>query len=941
MQSEHGAYALITSPNDYKQYRHITLPNGLTTLLIQDDQCKKSAASMSVAVGHFNDPEQHPGLAHLLEHMLFLGTEKYPKPGEYQAFISMHGGSNNAWTGTEYTNYYFDIHNNYFHNALDHFSQFFIAPSFNPDLLDRERHAVDSEYQLKVKDDVRRFYQAHKETVNPKHPFSKFSVGNLTTLADTEESSLRDTLLQFYQQHYCASLMKLVIQSDQPLDTQEQMLKEMFSAIPNRGITIPTLTTPLYTQAQLQQTIWVESLSGHKKLYICFPLGDILPYYQIKPLSYISQLIGDETEGSLLSALKDNGWVTALSAGSGQSGANFKDYNVIVGLTNDGFKHITDIVTLCLQYIKLIAEQGLQTWRYDEKKNFLEQAFRYQEKIPAVKNVSHLSQNLHIYQPEHVIYGDYMMTGFDVEACNFFLKQLNSTNMRLMVSAPNLATDKKAAWYDTPYRVDAFTKPQQQCWADVAINSALSLPIVNPFMSPSLEALALDEANLTKQPSLIDKTTSFKTWFMQEQQFHLPKGNIFISIDSEYAIATPHNIAMTRLAVELLMEQLNSLTYQAEIAGINYHIYAHQGGFTLHIAGFAQKQFELLKLIIGHRHLQTIDNETFNSIRNQLLISWENQKQAKPINRLFSELTSVLQPNNPSSQRLAKALVGIKQAQLPEYLERVYQNISVEILVHGDWHQSQAQEISQYVKDKLKPLSTPGKETIRKLVDIRNTGSLVHQIDVEHSDSALIVYYQAPKIAAKELAYYSLANHVMSSKFFYELRTQQQLGYVVGTGNIPLNRHAGLMFYVQSPHTQPTQLLDTINDFIDFFPFGMISFTEQQWQSSKQGLIAKVREPDSNINSKSKRFWHSIGIKDKTFDKSLKIAEELEKIERVDLIRFMVELKSRTSDRLIMSTTSKPDADIDEYESDNIAQIEGTYITNVESFQQQSNIFEL
>jgi len=941
MQSSHGAFTLITSPNDYKQYRHITLPNGLVVLLIHDEQCKKSAASMSVAVGHFDDPLQHEGLAHLLEHMLFLGTDKYPKPGEYQSFISMHGGSNNAWTGTEYTNYYFDINNSYFHNALDRFAQFFIAPSFNADLLERERHAVDSEYKLKLKDDVRRFYQAHKETVNPTHPFSKFSVGNLTTLADTETYTLRDELLRFYEQHYCASLMKLVIQSELALDKQEHMLREMFSAVPNRGINAVPLATPLYTAAQLQQAIWVESLSGHKKLYICFPLGDIVPYYKVKPLSYISQLIGDETEGSLLSLLKRKGWVTALSAGSGQSGANFKDYNVIVGLTSDGFNHITEIVEFCLQYIKLIAEQGLQAWRYDEKKNFLEQAFRYQEKIPAIKNVSHLSQNLHIYQPEHVIYGDYMMTGFDIETCRFFLQQLTSTNMRLMVSAPNLETNKKAAWYDTPYRVDAFTPCQQQRWANVEIDDSLALPIKNLFMSPSLEALALDQANLTEQPRLIDKSEGFKTWFMQEHEFHLPKGNIFISIDSEYAIANTHNIAMTRLAVELLMEQLNSLTYQAEIAGINYHIYAHQGGFTLHLAGFAQKQFELLQLLIGHRHLHTLDNETFSSIRNQLLISWENQKQAKPINRLFSELTSVLQPNNPSSERLAKALMSIKQEQLPQYLEKVYQNISVEILVHGDWHQSQALEIGQYVKDKLHPISTPGKETIRKLVDIRDTGSLVHEVAVEHNDSALIVYYQAPKISPKELAYYSLANHVMSSKFFYELRTQQQLGYVVGTGNIPLNRHAGLMFYVQSPHTQPTKLLDAINDFIDFFPFGMISFTEQQWQSSKQGLVSKLREPDANINSKSKRLWHAIGIKDKLFNKSDKIAEELEKIERVDLIRFMVELKSRTSDRLIMATTSQDNKHDDEYEEHHIEKFEGTYIADVEAFQQQSHIFEL
>ena len=630
---------MISSPNDNKQYRHIELENGLPVLLIQDPKCKKSAASMSVGVGHFNDPQHHQGLAHLLEHMLFLGTDKYPKPGEYQAFISMHGGSHNAWTGTEYTNYYFDINSLYFNNALDRFAQFFITPSFNAELLDRERHAVDSEFKLKLKDDTRRFYQVHKETVNPQHPFSKFSVGNLTTLNDTDQASLRDELIQFYQQHYCASVMKLVVQSDQTLDQQAQMVRELFSAVPNHGVSAVPLFTPLYTAEQLQQTIWVESLMGHKKLYLSFALPSVAPYYQSKPLSYISQLLGDEGAGSLLVALKNKGWATGLSAGSGQSGNNYKDYNIIIGLTRAGFQQITEIVEYCLQYIQLILTQGLQAWRHEEKQRFLAQAFRYQEKVAAIKNVSHLSQNMQLYPPEHTIYGDYIMDHFDKSLCKQMLKLLSVDNMRLMISAPNLDTDRQAAWYDTPYRIDAFSPAQQQRWRNVVISPELSLPPKNPFISPSLEALALEHTQGAGLPQLIEQQPGFKTWFVQEDEFHLPKGNIFISIDSQHATASLANIAMTRLAVELLMEQLNSLTYQAEIAGLSFHIYAHQGGFTLHISGFAQKQLELLKLIIGHRHLQTVSDDTFNSIRDQLLIAWENQRQAKPINRLFNELT--------------------------------------------------------------------------------------------------------------------------------------------------------------------------------------------------------------------------------------------------------------------------------------------------------------
>ena len=55
-------------------------------------EAQKAAVSLDCRVGHFSDPEAVPGLAHFCEHMLFLGTKKYPKEGEYKEFLHQHGG---------------------------------------------------------------------------------------------------------------------------------------------------------------------------------------------------------------------------------------------------------------------------------------------------------------------------------------------------------------------------------------------------------------------------------------------------------------------------------------------------------------------------------------------------------------------------------------------------------------------------------------------------------------------------------------------------------------------------------------------------------------------------------------------------------------------------------------------------------------------------------
>lgn len=69
--------------------------------------------------GSLSDPPNISGLAHFCEHMLFLGTEKYPKENEYSQFLSEHAGSSNAFTSGEHTNYYFDVSHEHLQGALD------------------------------------------------------------------------------------------------------------------------------------------------------------------------------------------------------------------------------------------------------------------------------------------------------------------------------------------------------------------------------------------------------------------------------------------------------------------------------------------------------------------------------------------------------------------------------------------------------------------------------------------------------------------------------------------------------------------------------------------------------------------------------------------------------------------------------------------------------
>ncbi len=238
---------VIKSENDTREYRVIELDNSLQALLISDLESDKGAASMNIQVGSNANPKDREGLAHFLEHMLFLGTEKYPEADSYQKFIDGNGGSHNAFTAYENTNYFFDIKADALPEALDRFSQFFIAPLFTPEYADRERNAVHSEFESKRLEDGRRIYVANKLAMNPEHNWTQFAVGNLETLRNDPKDPIESDLIDFFDRYYSANLMTLAVSAPMPLDEIEALVVNKFSAIKNSNATPFQDGVPLYT----------------------------------------------------------------------------------------------------------------------------------------------------------------------------------------------------------------------------------------------------------------------------------------------------------------------------------------------------------------------------------------------------------------------------------------------------------------------------------------------------------------------------------------------------------------------------------------------------------------------------------------------------------------------------------------------------------------------
>ena len=211
---------------------------------------------------------------------------------------------------------------------------------------------------------------------------------------------------------------------------------------------------PLVSDNEKAKFISIDPIKEVRKLTLSFTLPAVDQYYREKPLSYIAHLLGNEGSGSLMSLLKSRGFINTLAAGGGVSGSNFREFTVGLNLTPKGLDNVDEIVKTVFQYIELIRQQGLDEWRFSEKKSVLDMAFRYQEKNRPLDTVSYLVMNLLHYSPDDIIYGDYMMANYDEALITTFLDQLTPQNMRLVLVAQGQDNDKTAQWYHTPYGVN-------------------------------------------------------------------------------------------------------------------------------------------------------------------------------------------------------------------------------------------------------------------------------------------------------------------------------------------------------------------------------------------------------------------------------------------------------------------------------------------------------
>eukprot|EP01125_Pyxidicula_operculata_P014818 TRINITY_DN4988_c0_g1_i1.p1 TRINITY_DN4988_c0_g1~~TRINITY_DN4988_c0_g1_i1.p1 ORF type:complete len:953 (-),score=186.42 TRINITY_DN4988_c0_g1_i1:40-2898(-) len=882
---------IVKPQNDKRLYKSIVLGNDLQCLLVHDAETEKAAASLDVRVGHFSDPHGVHGLAHFCEHMLFLGTEKYPEENTYSEYLNEHGGSSNAYTSKENTNYYFDVAYTHLEGALDRFAQFFISPLFTQDCTDREMKAVHSEHCKNLQNDTWRTMQLQHSTANPDHVYFKFGTGNSDTLNIPE---IRDKLLEFHSKYYSSNLMKLAVIGRESLEELEKLVNEKFSSVVNKKVPVPSFSGDVFLKDQLKIKQFVVPVKDIRKLYITFPIPPQEQLWRGKPSHIVSHLIGHEGEGSILSHLKSKAWGTELTAGAMDDSSQYALFGVIINLTADGLLHVDEIIDIVFQYIKLLKTKGIQKWIFDELKSISEIKFRFKDTIDPYSYAPKLTSDMHLYPVDHLLTGSDIEFDWEPELIQQVLNALTPDNCRFTIFSKSYdgKTDKVEKWYGIHYFEEPVPENLLAKWRDPELTAGLNLPQPNPFIADDFSSRCpeVPQSDALVPPTQYTTNTAM-LWYKYDAKFLIPKAYQIISFINPFNYSSPRNVVLTTIYVSLVEDLLNEFSYDALLAGLTFNLSNTNEGFTLQLKGYNCKQPVLLRKILEKLKNLHSTQDRFEVIREKLQRSYDNNKFDPPYQiASYRALLCIDQPRWSIDDYL-KESIDVTLDELEKFVPKLLEELYYECLIIGNVSKQDADDSIKLLHDIIgaKPLPKD-KFKKKQLVKLADGKSYLHRVSSQNPkevNSSINYYCQVGLSDIKTEAVASLFAACSSTSSFNQLRTVEQLGYIVWSGQYESNGVTGFRVIVQSSEKDPVYLEQRIESWITQFKGELEKMTDEEFQNFKASLIIQKLQKDKSLKEEVARWKIEINPpRPHKFNRSQEEAEEIEKLTREELMDF-------------------------------------------------------
>jgi insulysin len=895
----------IKSIYDKNTYYTNILDNKFEYLIVTNENIEESYISLSVNIGTLNDTIM--GISHFLEHLLFMGTNKYENINTFFSYIAMHGGYSNAYTSYDHTCYYYNIQSDYLFDSLDMFAHFFIDPMFKKETIKKELNAIYSEHSKNINNDNWKLFNIIKLLHDSDHPFRKFGTGNEETL---NIDNIRDKLIEYYEKFYIPQLMKLVIVTNKNINDVDVFIKNVFSLINNKNtltenniIVKKNINNNYFIKYITIEDINLLSLIWH----IPFNNEDVL----CNSIDFLFNLIKNKSHYCLYDFLKINKYIYSLSTDVTTFINSYNIINLNFKLTIKGKQNIQIIIYYLNEYIKLLKnniDYVLELYHENYLTNLID--FIYKEHNNYMDIANSLSSSWAVYNPKIQINDKYMklpiniimvlniLNNTNIDIKNILLNNINcilTSNFNIILGShehADIANEKNNwkhdKWYNTLYNLQQNEFKNINCINMHNKKQNLNLPKKNIYINTNVNVYDNDK----KIVNIVNSRTK-NIWICKDLSFDIPNLNINIII--EFANMNLKNHMIIKLYILYIKYLLTEDMYNANNAGYDVCIKYDNKHLIITIYGLSNNTESIINniiMIIFKYH--NINEQIFCIAKDDLKQKINNMFYNQPHELLFNKLNKLSVDNYFDFEDEYNILNNMTILDIQNNYYEILKQIKIHCFSHGNMND----HIINFIKLKIDNIITiPIDEYYNENKKYNNEpieqsffqkNKLEKNIAVGKYYKIQYYEYENKNFNYKIYALLNIFNLIIKDKFFDTLRTTEQIGYVVYSKIFNLHYATNPQIYygfiVQSDIMKHNKINERITLFINETYANIFNLNINEYIKT---FIDKIKKKFTSLQEKTLYYVKNIILNELSFNINEKIIENAEKITNDDLKNFM------------------------------------------------------
>ncbi|HEY7884089.1 MAG TPA: insulinase family protein, partial [Cellvibrionaceae bacterium] len=589
-----------------------------------------------------------------------------------------------------------------------------------------------------------------------------------------------------------------------------------------------------------------------------------------------------EEPGTAAQILREKGWIDDFTAHA-NSQYYGKDgfFTVQIGLTPEGLKYQDEIIAVVFAYIELIRQQGVDPVYYHEYKAMLEKSFNDMQMPQPLHQAIHFSATLFDIPAKNIINAPYVYTHFDQQAVQDVLQQLTPQRARIWHIHQDVEADQEIPWYEGQYRTEAFSAEQIQRWKRTVTDISLRLPEENDLFSTEKAEITPPEY---LQPQQLVDEPGLEAWLTHAEYHPSEQGYIQIQFNSDLMHQGAKHWVMSDLLNRIYANETMAIRDKAGRAGIGMGIERPQDNHALTLSGYTEKHPLLYGRLLDQWFNLEVDAQSLSIAKDGFNQWLEGQKKQEPYRQLFDELNKRLKHASWPDEKLQNVLRAITLSDIEQYHQALLKHNRVRIFAFGNYSKQAVVEIADMTRDALADNWQP-RERYRQTYTIPVAGeSISHTDTLQHSDNALLNAWYSPEADLEIGARLALLNAVFHNSFYTQLRTNEQIGYVVGSSYDRLDDHWGFIVYAQSPNTSIDALQQRFDSYIVDYWLELQTLDDTTLEQLRGAVLAQILQPPGNFYVEYPRFLNDFYRGNDQFDTREKLIAAIAEVSKDDIL---------------------------------------------------------